>query len=105
MTTSNLKMNLYISKNGAVWSSGRPPVTLDTMVAEVERMIAFDKESIAKYGRKAHALWVVGWYQGFDDNGLSAVVSRPATVEIEQDSTVHHKGPVLARWVGGERVL
>ena len=41
----------------------------------------------------------------FDDTGKQVWTEKPTVVEIEVGSTVYKKGPVIARWIGGERVL
>ena len=91
-----------IATQGAVWGN-RYKSAADT-IAEVELMVTRAKEAEA-HCPAYKSDWLTRKYQGFDDNGKTAVVTRPVTIEIEVGSTVYFKGPVIARWVAGERVL
>jgi len=89
-----------IVKNGAVW--GNRHKSAEATIAEVEEILARAKEAESRStGYKS------GWLSymvEFDDEGKSQWTKKPLTITIEAGSTVYYQGPVIARWVGGERV-
>ncbi len=91
-----------IARNGAVW--GNRHKSAEDTIAEVQLMIDRAKESEHR-SPKYSSGWI-SYLVEWDDNGRNTWTKRqPYIVEIEVGSTVHAKGPVIARWIGGERVL
>lgn len=90
-----------IAKNGAVW--GNRHKSAEDTIAEVQSMIDRAKETVARSpGYRSE--WLTYMVE-FDDTGRSVWTAKPSVVEVEAGSTVYAKGPVIARWIGGERVL
>jgi hypothetical protein len=91
-----------IVKNGAVW--GNRHRSAEDTIAEVEQMLARDKEAEARCP-KYDSGWI-SYLVEWDDEGRNTWTKRvPMTITIEAGSTVYYQGPVIAKWVGGERVL
>lgn len=96
-----------ISINGGVW--GNRHRSADETIAEVQQIVDRAKESVAYLAKHAprhdgHNLWLNKWHR-FTDDGRELWNLQPSVVEVGAGSTVHAKGPIIARWVGGERVL
>jgi len=90
-----------IAKGGAVW--GNRFKSAEATIAEVQLMLDRSKEAVARTpGYRCD--WLTYMVE-FDDTGKSAWTPKPTVVEVEAGSTVYKKGPVIARWIGGERVL
>lgn len=89
-----------IAKGGAVW--GNRHKSAEDTIAEAQRIIDGAKEAFARSGYRSE--WLT-YRVEFDDTGKQVWTEKPTVVEIEVGSTVHAKGPIIARWVGGERVL
>ena len=90
-----------IARHGAVW--GNRYKSAEDTIAEVQGILDRAKEAIARTpGYRSD--WLTYMVE-FDDTGKSMWTPKPMVVEVEAGSTVYKKGPVIARWVGGERVL
>lgn len=90
-----------IAKRGAVWGN-RHKSAAET-IAEVQLMLDRSKEAVARTpGYRCD--WLTYMVE-FDDTGKQVWTEKSTVVEIEVGSTVYAKGPIIARWVGGERVL
>ena len=88
-----------IAKRGAVW--GNRHKSAEDTIAEAQQIIDRAKETVALGYRSDWLTYMVE----FDDTGKSVWTPKSTVVEIEVGSTVYAKGPIIARWVGGERVL
>lgn len=90
-----------IAKGGAVW--GNREKSAEATIAEAQQIIDRAKEAVARTpGYRSE--WLT-YFVEFDDTGKQVWTPKPTVVEIEVGSTVYKKGPVIARWIGGERVL
>jgi hypothetical protein len=86
--------------NGFAW--GNRHRSAEETIAEVQRILDDDRATVARLP-KYHSSWLTKWVR-FNDAGIEIPTPKPATVTIEEGSTVYKTGPVIARWIGGERV-
>jgi hypothetical protein len=90
-----------IARNGAVW--GNREKSAEATIAEAQQIIDHAKEAVARSpGYRSD--WLTYMVE-FDDTGKQVWTPKPVVVEIEVGSTVYKRGPIIARWIGGERVL